>query len=413
MSTKQKAWSVKENNLDKFIKIVFFIVSPIFGFLYSLKNIKTKSSYVIFFLTAICFGISFTVERQSGNENDFDSFFYREEFESFQSVDYLEYIDGLKDFLSFDEGRKDYYYETIAFFVSRFTNNYHYLFAVFAIVFSFFALKTFRFLTEEENFKNNLSSYILAYIFLTNQIFNINGVRFWTAAWVAVFIVFQVFRNKKYQYLLLMALLPFMHGSYWIFIFVVFVYILLSRFYRIFIALFFFSFIFSSISLQLAKDSTSFLPVFLAKLIDSYTSAETIEKVSAQGTGFFWIAKIFKTVSFTYMNLLVYLFIRNEKLIKENVKTESLYKFLLVLVTFANFTMSIPSLGGRFFLLSYPIIAYIWLINFGKNRYKYILYFFPLAFFFNIYEQLILYLKVTGVYFYISSPFYIVYEYLF
>mgnify|MGYP001028717452 FL=1 len=288
MSTKQKAWSVKENNLDKFIKIVFFIVSPIFGFLYSLKNIKTKSSYVIFFLTAICFGISFTVERQSGNENDFDSFFYREEFESFQSVDYLEYIDGLKDFLSFDEGRKDYYYETIAFFVSRFTNNYHYLFAVFAIVFSFFALKTFRFLTEEENFKNNLSSYILNNIFLTNQIFNINGVRFWTAAWVAVFIVFQVFRNKKYQYLLLMALLPFMHGSYWIFIFVVFVYILLSRFYRIFIALFFFSFIFSSISLQLAKDSTSFLPVFLAKLIDSYTSAETIEKVSAiRGQVFF------------------------------------------------------------------------------------------------------------------------------
>ena len=127
---------------------------------------------------------------------------------------------------------------------------------------------------------------------------------------------------------------------------------------------------------------------------------------------FFLISKIFSYLVIIYLNFLVWLFIKNSNLIINNKKTTRLYSFLLMWMIFVNFTMPVPSLGGRFILLSFPIISYIWLVNFYDIKYKIVLYLMPFIFLFSIYKQLILYTKVLEPVFYVSSPFYLIYKYL-
>ena len=99
-------------------------------------------------------------------------------------------------------------------------------------------------------------------------------------------------------------------------------------------------------------------------------------------------------------------------MVKSNSKTKNLYLFLLVWMTFVNFTFSIPSLGYRYMYISYPIIAYIWLMNFKDVKYNNIIYFVPFVFFMHLYNLIGHYLTVLEPYFFYSSPFYLIYKYL-
>ena len=198
---------LKENNRDKSLKIILFLLSPFFSFLYALRRMNTKSSYIVFFLFAVFFGMSFTVSNVRGIDGTTDGISYRNAFESYKNVSTSQYYDGLKRFFTFDEGNKDY--DTVAFYVSRITDNYHVMFMFFAAIFAFFQLKTFRFLTTEDNFNNSLVCVLLAFLFTYNQIFNINGMRFWTAAWIGVYSIFQIFLNDNKKYFLLALCTPF------------------------------------------------------------------------------------------------------------------------------------------------------------------------------------------------------------
>lgn len=403
---------LKEENNDIVIKTISFLISPFIAFLYSLRRIKTKSSYVIFFLFAVFFGLSFTVGDYR-YENTIDGISYRIEFEDYKNVSFNEYYDGLKGFLSLKEGNKDYYFNTIAFYVSRITDNYHVMFMVFAIVFAFFQLKTFKIFTKEDNFNTSLACFILAYLFTINQIFNINGVRFWTAAWIGVFSIFQIFKYGNKKYFLLVLCTPFFHGTFWFFILILFLAYLLKRHEKFWIILFYISFIFSSFSVEIIRNSYSFAPDFLKFTINSYTSNDYINELASApvNTG---LGVFFRSLERYYMMFLVFIFIRNSDIIKGNSKTKNLYLFLLVWMTFVNFVMPVPSFGERYILLAYPLIAYIWLVNFQskKSKYNILIYILPLFMITRIYQLTMLNIKVLEPNFYYSSPFYLIYKYL-
>src|SRR5690606_5049315 len=197
------------------------LCSPFIAFLYSLRTIKTKSSYVVFFLFCVFFGLSFSVSAGKDEENKSDGASYREKFELYKYVSDSEFYYRFNEYFTFEEGAKDYYFDTVAFYVSRVTDNYHIMFMVFAIVFAYFGLKSLRFLTSEPKFDASLSCLILVYLFMINQIFNINGVRFWTAAWIGVYCIFQIFRNNNKKYFLLALCTPFFHGAFWVYIVVI------------------------------------------------------------------------------------------------------------------------------------------------------------------------------------------------
>lgn len=400
-----------ERRQDLAIKITLFFISPFFAFIYALRRINTKSSYLVFFLVAIFFGMAFTVDSGKSDEVKYDGAAYRYKFDLYQNIESYEFFEGFRGFLTFDDGKKDYYFDTVAFYVSRFTENYHVLFMVFAIIFAYFSLKSFRFLTAEEKFDASIGSLILAYFFLSNQIFNINGMRFWTAAWIAVYCIFQIYRNGNRRYFLLAFLTPFFHGSYWVFIGVLLIATYLRRFEKQWFIAFIASFFISSFSVELIRGIQPYLPAFLSAMVNSYADADYIE-LRQSWSGFGFIPLIFSKVKLFYLALMVFLFYRHSKEIKSNPKTKDLYLFLLVWISIFNFLMFAPSLGGRFITLSFPIMAYIWLVSFKGKRYSWFLMLFPIVSAWGIMEQLRHYLQVTEFDFWVSSPFYLTYKYL-
>lgn len=405
---------LKEKKIDITIKYILFLFSPFFSFLYSLRRINTKSSFLIFFITSIFFGMSFSVPsgRVEGT-GGFDSQYYREKFEEYQYVSSFEFYDNLIGFLSFNEGKQDYYFDTVAFYISRITDNYHVMFMFFAIVFTYFSLKSLRFITQEEKFNTSITSYILVYLFLYNQIFNINGVRFWTAAWIAIYCIFQIYRNNNKKYYLLALLTPYFHGAFWVYLAILAIAQVFRRFEKTWIILFISSIFISTISIEFIEYFQPYLPTFLSKMVNSYTSLEAIERrsnISGLGSIF---ANIFKYLILFYINIIIIIFIKNAKKINQNQKTKNLYLFLLVWMSIFNFLFFVPSLGNRFITLSYPIIAYIWLVTFENKKYNYIILILPFIFLWNIREQIIHYSMVLTLDFYISNPFYLIYKYIF
>ena len=402
---------LNETKRDVELKIILFIISPFFATIYAFRRANTRSSYLVFFLSSLFFGLAFTVD--SGKDyiigTGIDGQAYREKFENAKYVTEYDYIEGLLGFLSFDEGKKDYYFDTVVFYLSRITENYHIMFMVFSLIFSYFALKSFRFFTSEEKFDFSVISLILCYFFLYNQIFNINGMRFWTAAWVAVYCIFQVYRNNNKLYLLLALTTPFFHGAFWIFVAIIFASLILRKFEKFWIILFPISFFASTLAVELIQAFNSFLPTFLSKLAESYTSQE---RLSETWSGFGWIPILFKNLILFYLSLLIFLFIKNREKIRLNAKIWGLYQFLLIWVSIFNFLMFVPSLGSRFIILAYPIMAYIWLVVFKDEHYQKIILFLPLIFLWDIQKQILYYGVVLDVTYYFSNPLYLLYKHI-
>lgn len=389
-----------ENLIDKRTKYVLFLISPILGFLYALRRINTRSSYVVFFLFALCFGLSFTNNQKTKQEQSIDSDRYLTAFHQYVANPAADTI---------REDESDYYFDGIALGLSKVTDNYHWMFLIFAGVFAFFQLKSLKYLTQEKEFRNSLGCLLLCFLFTYNGIFNINGVRFWTAAWIAVFCMFKIYRDRNYKYLLLVALTPLIHFSYWIFIGVVVGTLFAKRFEKLWIIAFILSYIYSNIALTFVSENATLFPELFSQKIESYTNENVLEYEARTGTGWWWISDAFKYLCQLYFLITIILFINNRKSILKDPRSKNLYLALLIWMTFSNFTMSIPSVGRRFIILSYPIIAYLQLTTFKCKKYKYVTYALPFVFLFDILIKFpTLYSTILSPLFFVTSPIYMI-----
>lgn len=381
-------------------KLILFFFSPILSVIYSVKNLSSKSSFYIIFLFCLLFGLAFTVSNFR-SELSIDGISYRMIFEEWTNYSWKDYIIAFKEYISFETGTRDFYVESISFFVSRITTNYHFLFMTLAAVFAYFQLKTLRFLTSNSNFNNGIICLILVFFFLWNQIFNINGCRFWTAAWIGVYSAFQIFGNGRYKYLILALITPFVHGSFWIFVIIITLALLTRHYKKFWFILFILSFVFSGISVTIIQNLSDNLPPFLFNFIDYYTGEENLSRLdSYQGwrTWFNYFTRLYPSV------LILVLLLCKDK--EQTYSSENIFGVLLILASVANFTISIPTLGSRFMVLTYPLICYCWLSSFSTNRYRAFIYLIPFFWLGEIYDIIPLYNLVVDPLSLILSPLY-------
>lgn len=396
---------------DVLIKVITFMISPFLSFLYSLRTMNTRSSYVVFFLFAIFFGMAFTVSGElEGMQYYIDGVFYRMDFENYCFSNKNLFIRDWNEYIGLKGDIKDFYFNVVAFGVSRISNNYHLMFMVIAMVFAYFQLKSLAFFTKEKNYQNCIFTLVLALIFCWNQIFNINGARYNTAAWVFVYCVFQLFLNNNKKYFFLLVLTPFIHAAFFVYsAFLVIAYWLKgkSRFWKV---AFIVSFFVSSLSTVLMRYVQAFLPDVLAVFVDNYTigagNAENSLVNTSSMSGFLM------SISSIYANfLMLWLVLKYRNNTDE--KTNRIYSAFLILATFMNFFMPISSLGGRMVLMVYPLMAFVWLRYFGINyKYNWLIYLFPMIFYITLRTKLQQYQMVTSSSFWFSNPFKIISQYL-
>lgn len=388
-------------------KIFIFLLSPIVSFLYCLKDFRSKSSYIIFFLFALFFGFAFEVEKAES----LDGYRYRELFRWISTGKY-DIWRNFVDWLSFRSEDKDFYLQVVCYIVSLFTSNYHFLFLLLALVFVFFQLSSLKFLTDSRGCKNDLYGLCLVLIFVgSNQIFNINGARFWTASWAAVFTIFQLLYVDNKKYYVLLFLLPFFHAAFMIFPVLYMIYFISKKWGRLWLVLFVVSFFFANISTLLFRDFSNYLPETLQFFNDRYTDAEALEDYEEKQKSFSMLYLLTKNLSMIYIGALIFLI---SSYIKKTEKKfiYNIYIFTMVLSTFSNFTMSIPSLGGRFAALVYPFIAFLSINVLPKQKYALLIYFAPFAMVNQLYQYIIHYNMVLPMPDFLLTPFIVIIKHL-
>ena len=408
--SKLKTYWLREQNDDVVIKLILFLLSPILSLLYSLRRINAKSSYIVFFLFALFFGFAFTVD----NAYTIDGFQYVQRFYEWGAKSFSDYVKELGAYLTFESDYKDFYRETANFFVTRFTYNYHYLFLFFAFVFAWFQLRSLKFLTDSPSFRTTLYTIILVFLFVApNQIFNINGARFWTAYWVSVYVLFQLiyFDNKKYW--LLLIPLPFFHSSFFIVIILYLLYLLTRNYKSLWLVLFLLSFVFANLSIAFFQDISYLLPGRLQRTVDLYTDMSSIAEAEERQMRFSIVYTLTKNLQLIYTGVLMVLLYFNIKSSSSSKKILHLFVFLMILATFSNFTTPIPSLGSRYLQMLYPFIAFLWFQAIPVGKYRAIIYFAPIALINLMFQFYTHYMMVLPMPDFLMSPFFLLFEHAF
>lgn len=392
-------------------KILCFLINPFLTAIVSLKNIRDGVSHVTLYLWFLIFGIGFCAQNEKA-----DSFRYVENFMIEHNYSWSQYLFEINDYFTFESNIKDIYTLTVNFLVGRFSDNYHWTYLIYAAILGFFYVKSLRIFLKSARVSNNIVFYALLFMFCySNPIFNINGVRFWTAAWIGVYVALSVFVEKKYKTIPLLLLMPLVHGAFAIWIGILSCAWGISRFPNITIIFFIASSFVSAVSyLNILSDYSYLLPKFMQNLIWSYTESEMALKrmsgISEYGKAY---ADFLIALPQYFQICLFYLLILNRRYIKENKNAGNLLSIVLALAAITNILSSIPSMG-RFQSMVVPFLTIVWVQNYDiLKKYDKIFMLIPFLYAYSLlywYRQMS---SVTEPYLYIFPAPITVFIYLF
>ncbi|MCI0920631.1 hypothetical protein [Sphingobacterium rhinopitheci] len=296
--------AVKQKNkqflFDKIVGIIFTLIQPILGFLFSLRYANRKWFQIVVIILCTYFGYTMYVE-----DIVYDSSRYRDYF--------LEVYLVQEDYFSFLFSKinsiyvQDYYESSAAFFISRFTNDYQIYFAFLGFVFGIIYSRNI-YLISNYFTKYNIFSVIFFLSFLCIYgPWAINGARFGTASQLFLYIIFSYFLFEKKKSLFLLLLLPLIHFSFLLPIFILGLYLLFDKliikFQFIFFLLFVVSFLLEFFILDFVSTIVNYFPPFLAEKMVTYTSVDAITEFNSTNEDLSILAK------FSVISLKVYFFL--------------------------------------------------------------------------------------------------------
>lgn len=392
-------------------KIVLFLFNPAVSSIASLKDLRDGVSHRFLYAWFIIFGIGFCALNESA-----DSYRYVEEFKVQSNYTTTQYLAEVNDYLTFESDIKDIYTLSVNFLVGRFSDNYHWTYLIYAIVFGFFYIKSLKIFLRHNKVSSNLVFCMLLFIFcFSNPIFNINGVRFWTAAWIGVYVSLKLFVDKDYRQIPLLFLLPFVHGTSIIWVAIMLMSLLMSRFQGITILLFIVSSFISAVSyLSLIGDYTHLLPQFMQNQVYAYTESEwAIERmggVSEYGAAY---ADFLISLPGYFNILLSYLLIINRREINKNKDSKRLLTVMLAMAALTNFISGVPSLH-RFQAFVIPLLVIVWAQNYDiLRKYNNLFITVPVLYAYSLLYWCRHMLSVTELYLYVLPAPLTVFKYLF
>lgn len=364
------AYRNKNNSLNAY---VFAIIYPLGSLLYTLKQWRCTWAKNAFWI--ICTFLGFIqIFHPEGTELGDGSDSGRYVLNLMYMHDEVDSFSEMQDSF-YDGSTLDIYCDSLTFLVSRFTDNGHVLFLTFAFVFGYFYSRNVWYILDRTPDKLRKWTWcLIALLFLTCPIWQVNGVRMWTAMHVFLYgaLPFLIEGRKKRLLWVLLSIL--IHHS---FIFP----ITFMAFYMLFKNSFFrkekslkYVFIFYLLSLtinQLNLSSLnsflqSVLPSYYEERIDGYVSEETLSLRHDSTSGLSWHFYFFSTLKSWLVPIFVILsYSIMTKFRQSNKIIIPLFTFALLFSAFSNIAGCVPS-GGRyiiianFFMVSALILIYSW-----------------------------------------------------
>jgi hypothetical protein len=386
-------------------QLIYFIIWPFAALIHSLKNFRNPTSKTIFWLFCVYFGFVFIYVQPYSNDTP-DSTRYAARLINMHDnpVTFTELISGF-----YNEKVLDIYQPITTWLISLITGDPRLLFAVYAAVFGFFYTQNLWLIFDVINRKIGLILvlFMLAYA-LTNPIWQINGVRMWTAAQLFLYGILIYFLKSDYKGFIWCAVSIFIHFSFLFPFAILIIWLFLPEKVTLYFILYLISAFLYEIKIDFIRNLVSYLPDILQNKMHFYINDAAIERVSRGSAGLSVHVVLARISERWIIHIIVFLIYINVKYLKFFLpKFYHLFVFALILGGVANMTTSLLS-GGRFLTLSSGLFLAIFIAVLGakqiKIRHNYVLISaLPLLIFFILYEVR-MGLMFTGILTYLGNP---------
>lgn len=272
-------------------------------------------------------------------------------------------------------GSMDYYQLIVTWLVSLLTDNAHVLFGCFAFVFGFFYSRNIWYVLNKIDIVKGKAMYVfVVLLFLACPIWQINGVRMWTAVHIFVYAILPYIMNGEKKNLKWLIVVPFVHFSLLYITTLSLVYVLFPKriasgnflFRRVLLIIFILSMVIKSLNIgTVAIYLKQVSPESYEDRIELYTADHVMDNVKEGKSNVNWYVTASSDICFWATNILLLLCAIDKR--RNRGKDYMLY-YCLALSALANIASQIPS-GGRFITIAHLFsFAYIlWRLSLFDN----------------------------------------------
>ncbi len=335
---------------NAFLLIVF---APIFSLVMALRNYQLPWAKNMVWLFTIFYGYTFVFSSQG-----LDSDRYVKNLELLASQHSVNFSDFTKLLYSEETSYVDILQPFLTFIISRFTNDGRILFACFAVIFGYFYSRNVWFLLDrvEGKIKKQALPFIILFVFII-AIWQINGFRFYTAAHIFIYGLFNRIGRSYLKGTLICALSIFVHFSFVFPVIVLLVYSLVGNRSLLFLAFYVASFSVTQISPGALTNFSDLLPEVFQERTDRYTSEAYIKgraKSFKERPGNWYVKGRFVALNYCLNVLFIFIFWKRRDSFKSRKDSLSLLCFGLLLASLLNLLVNLPSME-RFYQIFYMI----------------------------------------------------------
>lgn len=265
----------------------------------------------------------------------------------------------------------DVFGQTLQFLVSRFTDNGHVFFFVLAIIYGFFYSRNIWYILGQIADQRIKGLWVLiALFFLVCPIWNINGVRMWTALHVFCYGAIPYLLDGRKKRLIWPAISILIHHSF------VFPIALLAGFILVqkkvvmsnslltgLFLFYLFTLTVNAINLEALNDTLqAYLPGYYEDRIDSYVNENELESRLESASQNSWHVAFFNNLQYWINQLLIlFSFITIRKLKNSLTDILPLFVFALLIYSFSNILACVPS-GGRYITIAKMFMVSVYLL---------------------------------------------------
>jgi len=345
------------------VSIVAFVIAPFLSFITALFRLKKERNIWVIFFFYLVFGICFTINQKTG----FDSIRYVEFFNSINANSSLSdiYISNIIN----NGVDSEVYFPIVACIAKHISgDNYHIMFLLFAVVFSVFTVKAIKIFYEAYHpQKWWLYTLAITLLITNNFIFNINGMRFWTAAWMLAYGVLSFCVNKDKIGLVWILITPLIHSTFLFPITILLVSFFFGKAERVWILFLWLSVPFSYLSLEMIPFISAYIPDIYISKFDFYTDTHYIEQ-RASGVGFTYLENFLITCKMLVEAFVLYKLYKIKKH-DEDWIFRRFFEFTIMFVTLSNFLSPIPSVG-RYIIVGFPFVLFFVWTNLNRQLFR-------------------------------------------
>lgn len=386
----------KETTEDLLIKIILFLISPFLSFFYSLRTMNRKSSYVCFFMFAFFWSLIQCPDLGKSMYDGSDMAAHRLIFDRLLGYGELNF----SELFILSGFGKSFYTYSFLYIISRITDNYHWFVVLSGIIVAFFQLKSFRLIISAPSFSNGVIAIIIGCMFAMHApLYWIGGIRWITAAWIAIFATLEIWANNNKRYWWLLSITPFIHYSFFVYIFVFVIAHTTMKRDSLWAILLACSFIFQFAVTALYEYIQVFQDILPAFIFGSLGDAEFMaeQEKNVQALGF--AAKMISLYFMPFLpTILAYFFYFNRNLIKQRSQVGyTFFQLSMVITFFYNILSVIPDLGRRFGFIIFVYYAIVMAYCFFNKKY------WPVYWFYLFCASVTLYSDLRGEWTYLTE----------